>query len=90
MAFWMCGMPDLRWASSRDTLNKQVYNVHQKYNISDNGDFPVPGEIEIKETLIAVVLNNANCTVRTVQLTIAKLGLTKLNLNTSGAGGHGA
>ena len=32
------------------------------------------GEIEIKETLIAVVLNSANCTVLTVQLTIAKLG----------------
>ena len=48
------------------------------------------GEIEIKEALIAVVLNNANCTVlSTVQL-IAKLGLTKLNLNPSGAGGHGA
>jgi hypothetical protein len=42
------------------------------------------GEIEIKEALIAVVLNNANCTVlSTVQL-IAKLGLTKLNLNPSG------
>jgi hypothetical protein len=47
-------------------------------------------EIEIKETLIAVVLNNANCTVLTAQLTIAKLTLTKLHLNPSGAGGRGA
>ena len=45
------------------------------------------GEIEIKETLIAVVLNNANCTVLTAQLTIAKLGLTKLHLNPSGRAG---
>jgi hypothetical protein len=48
------------------------------------------GEIEIKETLIAVVLNSANCTVLAVQLTIANLDLTKLNLNPSGAGGRGA
>jgi hypothetical protein len=52
------------------------------------GDFA--GEIEIKETLIAVVLNSANCTVLAVQLTIANLDLTKLNLNPSGAGGRGA
>jgi len=41
--------------------------------------------LEIKETLIAVELNNANCsancTVLTEQITLAKLGLTKLHLN---------
>ena len=36
--------------------------------------FPVR-EIEINETLTAVVSNNANSTVLPVQLTIAKLGL---------------
>ena len=61
----------------------QVCNVHRKYNIWT-------GEIEIKETLIAVILNKANCTVLVVQITLAKLGLTKLNLNPSGTGGSGA
>jgi hypothetical protein len=45
------------------------------------------GEIEIKEALFAVVLNSANCTVLTVQLTIAKLGLYELSLNLSGWAG---
>jgi hypothetical protein len=45
------------------------------------------GEIAIKEAQIAVVLNNANCTVLAVQLTTAKLGLTKLNQNPSGGAG---
>jgi hypothetical protein len=67
-------------------LIKQVYNVHRKYNIWIMEIFR-SGEIEIKETLTAVVLNSANCTVLTVQLTIAKLGRTKLNLNPSGAAG---
>jgi hypothetical protein len=40
-----------------------------------------------QRTLIAVVLNNANCTVLTVQITLAKLGLTKLHLNPSGRAG---
>ena len=48
------------------------------------------GELEIKETLLVVVLNSANCTVLTVQITLAKLGLTKLHLNPSGVGGSGA
>jgi hypothetical protein len=34
------------------------------------------GEIEIKETLIAVVYYSANWTVLAVQITMAKLGLT--------------
>jgi hypothetical protein len=34
-----------------------------------------------QRTLIAVVLNSANCTVLTVQITLAKLRLTKLHLN---------
>jgi hypothetical protein len=44
----------------------------------DNGDFLVRGN---QRTLIAVVLNNANCTVLTVQITLAKLRLVKLHLN---------
>ena len=49
----------------------QVCNLHQKYSILDNGDFSGPGKIEISETLTAVVLYNANCTVTQVQSTIA-------------------
>ena len=45
------------------------------------------GEIEIKETRIAIVLNSANCTVLTVQIALAKRGPTKLNLHPSGVGG---
>ena len=41
------------------------------------------------KTLIAV-LNSANCAVLTVQITLAKLGLTKLHLNPSEVGGSGA
>jgi hypothetical protein len=63
------------------------YKCASQAQCLDNG---FSGEIEIKETLIAVVLNSANCTVLTVQITLAKLGLTKLHLNPSGVGGSGA
>ena len=67
----------------RALFGLQVCNEHQKYSSWIMEIFR-SGEIEIKEALIAVVLNNANCTV------LSTIQLTKLNLNPSGAGGRGA
>jgi hypothetical protein len=66
-----------------------ILQCASKVQYLGNGDFR-SGEIEIKETLIAVVLNSAHCTVLTVQIILAKLGLTKVHLHPTGVSGSGA
>jgi hypothetical protein len=53
---------DLWRASSEGHSFTASLQCASKAQYLDNGDFR-SGEIEIKETLIAVVLNSANCTV---------------------------